>query len=185
MDFLEEYFLERFLDRGGFYFFLFPVSLYLVKGKSSWKQLLFYSRDRARDSFYGVLSGIFLYILFHALFFLEKESFPQIGLLEEWNAWSLLFFLTAVFLGPVTEELLIRKWLYGNLRKHVSLLLALLLSSFVFALLHLDFSFWALGYYTIAGLVLALLFEKRGGLYACILAHSVGNFLLLSVKFFP
>jgi membrane protease YdiL (CAAX protease family) len=83
----------------------------------------------------------------------------------------MLFFAT--LFGPFTEELLFRGFLQPALRATLGVWKAILLSAFLFALVHLDpYVFLQI---FLLGLVLAYLFEKTGTLLASISVHMLHN----------
>ena len=90
------------------------------------------------------------------------------------------------FLGPVCEELTYRVGLYSFLRR-INKVLAIILTTVVFALIHFDFmatdliaELWSLPSYLACGLILSLAYEHRGP--ACsITAHMAYNITALIV----
>ncbi len=84
---------------------------------------------------------------------------------------SLLFF--GALFGPFTEEVLFRGFLQPALREVLGAGRAILLSSFLFALVHLDPYVFLQVF--LLGLVLAYLFEKTGTLLASISVHIFHN----------
>src|SRR5581483_8025911 len=82
---------------------------------------------------------------------------------------TLLAFFLIAMVAPVVEELLFRGVVAESLRKNRAPV-ALGVSSLLFALAHLH----SLRYYTVCGLVLGLLYWRRG-LWASIAAHATFN----------
>jgi len=98
-----------------------------------------------------------------------------LGSARDWQG-VMLSFLVASFIGPVSEELYFRGFLYPALRKITGRIPALLLSGSFFGLLHLDpVRFIPI---TLGGIWLTLLYEKTGSLYTPIIAHSTWNTLM-------
>lgn len=92
---------------------------------------------------------------------------------------SALAFIGAAFLvsvvAPIAEELFFRGFLFGALRKR-GLVVALLVSGGVFGLAHLGGS--PLGFIVplaTLGVLLALVYERTGSLYAAIALHALNN----------
>lgn len=81
--------------------------------------------------------------------------------------------LLAVVVAPIAEELIFRGYLYGVLRKYTGRLSAILLSSLLFAAIHLHAPSFA-GLFILA-VVLALVYERTGSLWAPIAMHAVFN----------
>lgn len=83
------------------------------------------------------------------------------------------FFVLAVILAPLAEELIFRAAIYGFLKKRLSRWAALLISSFAFALLHANLaSFLPLLF---LGVVLTLVYEASGHIRVPILLHALFN----------
>lgn len=103
-----------------------------------------------------------------------------------------LAFLTLVVMAPIAEEVLFRGYLFSKIRRHASVIATILVTSVVFALLHLpglDESGniqwqWnaAVDVFALA-LVLAGLREYTGGIWASILLHMMKNGLAFYVLF--
>lgn len=95
----------------------------------------------------------------------------------------ILAFITLVIIAPVAEEVLVRGYLYGKLRKVVSLTTALIISSLLFSLMHFQWNV-ALNVLPL-GVILVLLREMTGSIWAGILLHMLKNgvaFYLLFVN---
>ena len=100
---------------------------------------------------------------------------------------QILFYSQLFILGlltPFIEELFFRGILYRVLRRRVNLIVAILISSSVFAVYHIHFWFNLLDFICIyiVGLVTVLLFEYTKSLSASFLFHALVN--LLSVVVF-
>lgn len=89
---------------------------------------------------------------------------------------SMLFF--AALFGPFTEEILFRGFLQPALRATLGVRKAILLSAFLFALVHLNpYVFLQI---FLLGLLLAYLFEKTGTLLSPIFVHMFHNTITLT-----
>ena len=83
-------------------------------------------------------------------------------------------------LTPLLEEIMMRGILYPYLRQRTSYFTAVLCSSAVFALLH-GFGLVTVAAFS-AGIFLAILYEKKRALSACVIAHGVFNLGALFVR---
>jgi len=90
-------------------------------------------------------------------------------------------FIIAGIIFPVGEELIFRKLLFGILN-HFSTLLAFIVSSFVFAFYHFEFSIQKLKeeyirfpIYLFAGLMFAYVYNDTGCILATMLGHILNN----------
>ena len=93
----------------------------------------------------------------------------------------IMAFLTLVVMAPIAEEIIFRGWLYGKLRNKlsqntsnaVSILLATLLVSILFGVVHMQ---WNVGVNVFAmSVVLCGLREITGTIYSGILVHMIKN----------
>jgi membrane protease YdiL (CAAX protease family) len=101
---------------------------------------------------------------------------PQIPLImpdpRDWSAMIGMFIATAI-VAPVVEELTIRSVLYGWLRKHMSPVIAGIISAGAFAALH--GSLVLLPGTFLVGLTLAWIYERSGSIFPGMLVHGCFN----------
>ena len=101
----------------------------------------------------------------------------------------ILAFLSLVIIPPLGEEILVRGYLYSGLRKAWRFVPAMLVTSFLFGLAHLDGGIggsvvWAAAADTfMLSLVLVYVREHTGALYAGMLIHAANNLIAYSVHF--
>ena len=147
-------------------------------------------RLRWRDVAYGLVAVIPYYIIYLIAVSVVSKLIPslnvqqqqQIGFTNIHGALPLvLTFISLVILPPLTEEILIRGFLYSSLKKGLPLLWAALITSLVFAVAHLPEGGAAGPLYIAAidtfilSLVLIYLREKTGSLWSSITLHAVKN----------
>lgn len=84
-----------------------------------------------------------------------------------------IMILASVFFGPILEELVFRRVVFGSLIQTQSFWVAGIVSSIVFAVIHLDFTHIIL--YTISGFIFAFLYYKTKRLLTSIIAHMMLN----------
>lgn len=87
----------------------------------------------------------------------------------------LALIMVVVVMAPVTEELVFRGFVYGGLRKVLGFFPAALLTSVIFAAVHLQFNWVQFFQILLLGLILAWLYEHKGNLVAPMVAHAVYN----------
>nr|WP_316045901.1 CPBP family intramembrane glutamic endopeptidase [Planococcus glaciei] len=75
--------------------------------------------------------------------------------------------------GPVLEELVFRRVVFGSLNQTTNFFLATAVSALVFAAVHLEFSHLLIYFST--GLVLAFLYQKTKRIITPIIAHVMLN----------
>jgi membrane protease YdiL (CAAX protease family) len=122
---------------------------------------------------YLVLS-LLLTSLASTLPFYDSEQVQDTGFTGlSQNYEYILAFVTLVIIAPVAEEILFRGYLLGKLRKHVSLWIAILITSVLFGIVHMA---WNVGVDVFAlSIVLCLLRVWTGRLWASILLHMLKN----------
>ena len=99
---------------------------------------------------------------------LDKETIKNIAI----RLSPLLIILIGI-LGPVVEEIYFRGFIYLLLRKYLKISSAMLLSAFIFAIVHVDIvNFPAI---FLAGSLLAYFYEKYFSLPLVMIAHGVNN----------
>lgn len=105
---------------------------------------------------------------------LQKELFNNNTV---WGAISA--FLAAVLIPPISEELLFRGYFQKNLEKNMSWTVALLISSFLFAIIHFNIiDFVPL---LLTGFYLGFLAYKTESIYVPIIAHFSNNLIAFVV----
>ncbi|CCW33848.1 predicted membrane-associated, metal-dependent hydrolase [Chthonomonas calidirosea] len=133
----------------------------------------------------GTLLGNVQFQVLHLLFphasWLSQVQGLADRLFLKLHGWSRLgFVLIGVFLAPIAEETLFRGWLYTTLRNRFGMKHGLVLSSLLFALVHMD-PLAILPIFAI-GLVLGIVYEKTRSLWMSMIVHGTNNtiaFLLL------
>lgn len=90
------------------------------------------------------------------------------------------FFLIAVSIaGPIMEELIFRRSLISFLSQYVTPILAAIISSLLFALVHADGHL--LVYFSMA-MVFYFLYQKTGSIWTSIIAHCAMNFIVMLLQ---
>lgn len=84
-----------------------------------------------------------------------------------------ILIIVITIIGPILEELVFRKAIFGTLYKKMNFFFAGLLSSFIFAVVHWDFDHILV--YTAVGFVFAFLYIETKRIIVPILAHAGMN----------
>ncbi|MGQ7052700.1 lysostaphin resistance A-like protein, partial [Bacillus cereus group sp. BceL245] len=105
----------------------------------------------------------------------QKEQLGGLGLQN--NIQSIIYVLSIAIITPVKEEILFRGILYRFLEKKYNFLVSIIISSFIFGLLHGGLLITA----TIMGMVFAMLYKKTQSIIPSIILHIVWN-LLVSIS---
>lgn len=140
---------------------------------------------------YAYLSSLAPFLLMLVLYSLtltalgvdpSSGAHPVVPLLakSENSNLILLVVLMAVVVAPVIEEIMFRGYFYTWMRMYLHPVLAIPLSSFVFAALHPQ-GVVGLVPLTCIGMILALIREWRNSLLTCMLTHAIFNAVTLSL----
>lgn len=131
---------------------------------------------------YFVVAMIVVTIVIHLIPQLNMTQEQEIGFTSGGGLLSTaLAFVSLVLLAPIAEELLFRGFLFGNLRRHISFVLATIITSLLFALAHGQ---WNVGIDVfIVSLALCYLRERTGNIWAGVMLHMIKNMIAFSVLF--
>ncbi len=147
-----------------------------------WRQLGLRSRPLGQIVCYGLLVGTGLYLLtlvinsVLATYFYELVQ-PQEVVVMMANCphpllrWLLVF--CVVILAPVGEEIFFRGLLYSAMRRRWGVRWGIVVSGICFGAAHLDW--FSLLSFSLVGMALAYLYEKKGSLAFNMVAHGVYN----------
>ena len=90
--------------------------------------------------------------------------------------------LAIVVFGPILEEFVFRRVIFGSLVQTTNFWVAAIVSAIFFALIHFDFTHILI--YTICGLIFAFLYHKTKRIWAPIIAHILLNGFVTLVQFY-
>ena len=147
-------------------------------------------RPQWRDVAYGLMATVPYYLLFLVIVGVASKLIPGLNVTQQQqigfsNVHGLLplilTFVSLAVLPPLTEEILVRGFLYTTFRKGLPVILAAVLTSLVFAAAHLPEGGAAGPLYIAAidtfilSMVLVFLREKTNNLWAGITLHAIKN----------
>ncbi|WP_270182978.1 CPBP family intramembrane glutamic endopeptidase [Alkalihalobacillus sp. CinArs1] len=95
---------------------------------------------------------------------------------------SPIFILVIAIIGPILEEIVFRKVIFGALYTRFNFWIAGIASSVIFAAIHLDFDHILV--YTAMGLTFAFLYVKTKRLIVPIVAHMTMNTIVVLINIF-
>ena len=153
-----------------------PAFFFLFLSGTKWNGILRFHKIKISSAFMIVLFTFLIMPLVTVLntvsmFFTENAIVP----LEEeilGVTFPVMLFLIGIF-GPFCEEFVFRGMVYGGYVKSGSRFWAILLSSLLFGLMHMNFN--QAIYATAIGIMLSLLMEATGSLWAPMLCHMIFN----------
>jgi membrane protease YdiL (CAAX protease family) len=139
---------------------------------------------------YFVLYLATVLVVSHFVPGLQVDQPQDIGFGNVHGSFQLtLTFISLVILPPLTEEILVRGFLYSSLKKALPLIGAVIMTSLLFAAAHLPEGGDAGPLYIAAidtfilSLVLIYLREKTNGLWASIILHAIKNGVAFTALF--
>lgn len=168
-----------------------PAAIFWFTSKGQRKQLLAFCKVK--------ISSLLMIILFTYLMMPLTTVLNAVSMLFVDNAvagiskdvldmpFLVMFFVMAVF-APFSEEVVFRGVVYRGYRNSGTTLQAMLLSALLFGLIHMNFN--QAPYAFVLGIVLVLLVEATGSIWASVLFHVVFNansvcLLFLTEKLLP
>lgn len=104
-------------------------------------------------------------------------------LFKDLTSGSMASILTVVLIAPVTEELIFRGIILKGFLNRYRPMTAILVSSLLFALMHLN-PYQFLGAF-VMGMTLAWIFLRTGSLWPCIIGHTIFNSHGMLTKLLP
>ena len=132
---------------------------------------------RGFDNFKNLIENSFFYFFNR---FTGKESFTVRSIFNTYFIYEPLVFqkfITTLTIVPIYEELIFRRIIYDDTKKLFNAKIAALVSSILFGLIHLHGGYMKIIATMAGGLLSAYCYEKTKSLYACILLHSLNNFM--------
>jgi membrane protease YdiL (CAAX protease family) len=124
---------------------------------------------------YFVLSAIYV-----AITQPPSDDLPQQLGADQSTTLAIVTGVFVVGVAPVVEEFFFRGFLYQSLRTRLGTSGGAIVSGLIFGAIHLKFEY--LVPLAILGTALALLFQKTGSLWPCIMVHAANNALAFAVN---
>ncbi|MBR3252524.1 CPBP family intramembrane metalloprotease [Candidatus Saccharibacteria bacterium] len=122
----------------------------------------------------SILIASGLTAVFNLVSWFNASEAQDLGYSYYMQGWErgLAFVMLAVF-APIVEEIIFRGWLYGKLRVKIPKWVAILVTSLLFGLVHLQ---WNVGITVFSmSVVNCILREVTGTIYAGMLVHMLNN----------
>lgn len=113
---------------------------------------------------------------------LDEQQNVGFGNLSQLSEYIMAFIALAI-IPPIAEELLFRGYLFGELRQKISFIPSMILTSLIFAIVHLQLNV-GIDVFCLS-LVLCYLREKTGAIWAGVFLHMIKNsiaFYLLFIR---
>ena len=120
-----------------------------------------------------------------ATYLLGSQTMSQeqeIGFKVTESAFELgIIFITLVIIAPLFEEMMMRGFLFGRLRKHLSLWPSAVIVSMLFALAHGQINVGIMTF--VLSMFSCRMREKTGTIWASIFLHMTVNFIAFCIRF--
>lgn len=171
----------------GLILFLLPILFITKVYEADVKEIGLTLRDLRKNIGLGFIAGILFSIFasiadFVVTYILGPGHIhpihPDMQKLE--NADSLIGYsavlISGILIAPISEEVYFRGFTYTILKKRFGKIAGIILSSLLFAVVHLNYLWWTVPVFVI-GIGLALLFERTSSLVSVIIAHATINLL--------
>ncbi|WP_062352603.1 CPBP family intramembrane glutamic endopeptidase [Bacillus kwashiorkori] len=165
------------------FFFTLLISVYLLR-----KERTAHNALPISTSIIWAITGIFLAfiaqsagILTETLLGIEQGSENTQNILAVIESMPIFIVVVSIF-GPILEEIVFRKIIFGTLYQRMNFLMAGLVSSLIFAIAHMEFEHIIL--YSFMGFTFAFLYVKTSRIIVPIFAHVTMNTLVIVVQLF-
>ena len=170
--------LSGYWSTGAFAVALIVMMFFILRDKNFWNVYTYRTYSIAGTIGWGILGFFMIYfgqiigVYVEMAFGIDagSDNTSQIG--ELMKAAPIMILAVAV-IGPILEELVFRRVIFGTLIKKYNFWISAIISGVVFAAIHLEFEHIIL--YTICGLVFAYLYHKTQSIWASIIAHVLLN----------
>ncbi|GAT32865.1 membrane protease YdiL, CAAX protease family [Terrimicrobium sacchariphilum] len=114
---------------------------------------------------------------------LDARSMEALKLMQMGRHSPATFILSLCLFAPLAEELIFRGYAYSGWIRSMGWWLTALVSSLIFALLHIQYGWVGLVYVFVLGMLLALLRRLSGSVIPCIVLHSAANAVFVISSF--
>lgn len=170
---------------------------FLKRRGNNWRDIGLFGRPKFTDAGWAV-AGYLIYLAIYVLAItLIKKLIPSIDLNQEQDVGfnqvsssGLPFvFMSLVILPPIVEELIMRGFLYTGLQQKLPKIAAVVITSVMFAIAHLQYGgsaplLWVAAIDTfVLSVVLIQLKDKTGKLWSPIFLHGIKNLIAFMALF--
>lgn len=127
----------------------------------------------------AMVSYIAFAAAYSAVFKPPQDDLPQTFGADTGTALAIATGILVIAVAPLVEEFFFRGFVYASFRNRLGVWGGALASGLVFGAIHLKLEF--LVPLAILGAILALLYEKTGSIWPCVLMHALNNALAFAV----
>jgi membrane protease YdiL (CAAX protease family) len=162
-------------------FLLVPMAIAAQRGAATMREVLLrlgVRRFKPSTALKWTAAAIGAYLLF-AMLYSALVVVPEQDDIADGFGPIPIQILLIVFAAPISEEICFRGMLFGGLRERLPRLAAALIAGLIFGGLHALTGVTAVPPLIFFGFVLALLYERTGSIWPCILLHMLNNSVAL------
>jgi membrane protease YdiL (CAAX protease family) len=166
-------FIESILENGGMHIIVFPFLWGIVKSeyKRTPLEIIFTTKNPLLDISLSIVVALIISIMF----------IDQIGNKNYFSNRLLWYFIliTALTIGPATEEIFFRFFLFYRSGGKYGYILCGIVSSLLFAAIHIPDSFLLFAKYIISGSLLCGICYARKTVFTSFIAHATTNLIVM------
>lgn len=171
---------SRYLGTVSLIWYIYSLTIVLIITKrrnvlSSW----FKTENFLKDFLWSlkVFPILFISLLILGLLFPVNDSnYVGVNIKNLDNSQKILFVVVAIFLGPITEELIFRGMVYNFLKNFMRVEVSIIITSLIFALFHSLETFPVI---LMLSILMNYFYEIRSNLLVPITLHSLNNAIAL------
>lgn len=131
--------------------------------------------------FMAMIGQVFASNIQATLFGIEEQSQNTVELMEISRIFPIFIILIAI-VGPIFEEIIFRRIIFGEIYKRTNFIIAGTISGIIFAVIHMDFTHLLV--YFVMSFVFAFIYVRSKRLIVPILAHVLMNTFVVVVQLF-
>lgn len=180
----DEKFIESIMNKqivaiGGFIFAMFWILVYLKRKNKNSIEIKKYNIKKHLNFIVFGFGLQFITIIMNLIFKDVVDYSKGQNIINSITSESniILSILLLLILAPIVEELFFRKVIFNNLRKHLSIKLAIILQAAFFSFVHLNF-FQLIPTFFV-GVFLGYIYYKYESIWICIYIHSYCNLFFI------
>lgn len=164
------------------------VLLFILRDKDFFKKAFIKGKKASLPTaiLWGVLGFFLVFIAQYTASWIEqfvlgiKPGSTNTALLSDMAAAVPITMLSLVVIGPILEEIVFRRVIFGSLNQTTNFFAAAFVSAIVFALIHMELEHLLV--YASTGFVFAFLYNKTKRLLTPIIAHIMLNGFVLVIQ---
>lgn len=168
--------------------FFITLLIVLLLLKTEWRLQTRGQSPFSTSAVWAILGIFLLFVVQTIAGTIEQRLFGEASKSEntsqiiELAKMSPYFIFVVGIIGPILEEIVFRKVIFGSLYKKTNFFIAGLISSLLFAGAHMDYHILI---YTFVGFTLAYLYKRTGRIVVPIIAHASMNTIVVALTLSP